>query len=666
MSLSLPFNGVCYSQRDLSVPFSEGFPVKMQMGRVKLKIKRLESSTNRLTTYSKRKNGLIKKANELSVLCDIDIVLLMFSPSGRPVMWKGRNRISFKMKGGGQNEKSAMSLFIIEGIIERFAELTPQERAKRKLESFDALKRSYRKSDHNVNVQDFFGSSYENIGDLTIQANLLRTQLSEIQKRLRIIPGMLKKLTKLEAQLKRRIGREGSDWNNPDKIDSFELLEQMEDYMRELFDQIQTQKQFSAVGCTNQFQNGMHVPFSLGVEHQVRHLKEPNLLPKRETELSAGNSFANVLGYFGTVEKEDIACTGQESGVLNELLGTESSRNELIGLRTGTLRNELTKTECLNNELMKTESLKNESSNRVQQFSWIQNDNNQHMASPKESNLFPRRGTELLAGNSFGNYSGYFGEKPDIASIGQASGVLSELLRTESLMNELIGLKSETSRNNLTQNESLMNDLIKTESSSNKLIKSEFLTNELIKTEHLMNELIKTESLRKELIKAEPMRNELMNSKSLRNELINTKSLRLQLYGQDSYPPFNFSILPDNKFQPAQQTNLQQSIDDYCAEGNFEQPQSGYDSPHCNWASTSGPSSIATFDEYLYPQGHLQVMYSVNVGHEYLNIDHSRTENGADPTNEAPHFVTPRVFIFFSDTVNTVMTSNDQCVVGHF
>ncbi|THF95436.1 hypothetical protein TEA_003034 [Camellia sinensis var. sinensis] len=570
----------------------------MQMGRVKLKIKRLESSTNRLTTYSKRKNGLIKKANELSVLCDIDIVLLMFSPSGRPVMWKGRNSI-------------------IEGIIERFAELTPQERAK----------------------------SYEKIGDLTIQANLLRTQLSEIQKRLRpgmicparshrsgstqIIPGMLKKLTKLEAQLKRRIGREGSDWNNPDKIDSFELLEQMEDYMRELFDQIQTQKVFLFFLV---FQNGMHVPFSFGVEHQVRHLKEPNLLPKRclfsrETELSAGNSFANVLGYFGTVEKEDIACTGQESGVLNELLGTESLRNELIGLRTGTLRNELTKTECLNNELMKTESLKNESSNgsdnfhslqlqngmhlpfslgveQVQQFSWIQNDNNQHMASPKESNLFPRRGTELLAGNSFGNYSGYFGttEKPDIASIGQASGVLSELLRTESLMNELIGLKSETLRNNLTQNESLMNDLIKTESSSNKLIKSEFLTNELIKTEHLMNELIKTESLRKELIKAEPMRNELMNSKSLRNELINTKSLRLQLYGQDSYPPFNFSILPDNKFQPAQQTNLQQSIDDYCAEGNFEQPQSGYDSMHCNCASTSGPSSIATFDEYLYPQ----------------------------------------------------------------
>lgn len=561
------------------------------MGRVKLKIKRLESSTNRLTTYSKRKNGLIKKANELSVLCDIDIVLLMFSPSGRPVMWKGRNSI-------------------IEGIIERFAELTPQERVKRKLESFDALKRSYRKSDHNVNVQDFFGSSYQKTGDLTIQANLLRTQLSEIQKRL-------------------------SDWNNPDKIDSFELLEQMEDYMRELFDQIQTQKenirkqQFLAVGCTNQFQNGMHLPFSLGVEQQVRHLKEPNLPPKRETGLSAGNSFANVLGYFGTVEKEDIACTGQESGVLNELLGTESLRNELIGLRTETLRNELTKTECLNNELMKTESLKNESSNRsdnfhclqlqngmhlpfslgveqVQQFSWIQNDNNQHMASPKESNLFPRRGTEFLAGNSFGNYSGYFGttEKPDIASIGQASGVLSELLRTESLMNELIGLKSETSRKNLTHNESLMNDLIKTESLSNKLIKSEFLTNELIKTEHLMNELIKTESLRKELIKAEPMRNELMNSKSLRNELTNTKSLRLQLYGQDSYPPFNFSILPDNKFQPAQQTNLQQSIDDYCAEGNCEQPQSGYDSPHCNWASTSGPSSIATFDEYLYPQQH--------------------------------------------------------------
>ncbi|CAL5332850.1 unnamed protein product [Camellia sinensis] len=53
------------------------------MGRVKLEIKRIENNTNKQVTFSKRGNGLIKKAYELSVLCDIDVALIMFSPSAR-------------------------------------------------------------------------------------------------------------------------------------------------------------------------------------------------------------------------------------------------------------------------------------------------------------------------------------------------------------------------------------------------------------------------------------------------------------------------------------------------------------------------------------------------------------------------------------------------------
>ncbi|XP_057974231.1 agamous-like MADS-box protein AGL104 isoform X2 [Malania oleifera] len=53
------------------------------MGRVKLPIKKIENTTNRQVTFSKRRNGLIKKAYELSVLCDVDVALIMFSPSGR-------------------------------------------------------------------------------------------------------------------------------------------------------------------------------------------------------------------------------------------------------------------------------------------------------------------------------------------------------------------------------------------------------------------------------------------------------------------------------------------------------------------------------------------------------------------------------------------------------
>ncbi|XP_050205058.1 agamous-like MADS-box protein AGL104 isoform X2 [Mercurialis annua] len=63
------------------------------MGRVKLPIKRIENNTNRQVTFSKRRNGLIKKAYELAVLCDIDIALIMFSPSGRLSHFSGKRRI---------------------------------------------------------------------------------------------------------------------------------------------------------------------------------------------------------------------------------------------------------------------------------------------------------------------------------------------------------------------------------------------------------------------------------------------------------------------------------------------------------------------------------------------------------------------------------------------
>ncbi|CAI0402142.1 unnamed protein product [Linum tenue] len=37
----------------------------------------------------------MKKANELSILCDIPIILLMFSPTGKPSLCKGKRRSAF-------------------------------------------------------------------------------------------------------------------------------------------------------------------------------------------------------------------------------------------------------------------------------------------------------------------------------------------------------------------------------------------------------------------------------------------------------------------------------------------------------------------------------------------------------------------------------------------
>ncbi|KAF0896197.1 hypothetical protein E2562_019685 [Oryza meyeriana var. granulata] len=126
------------------------------MGRVKLKIKKLENS-GRHVTYSKRRSGILKKAKELSILCDIPLILLMFSPTDKPTICVGDNSS-------------------IEDVITKYAQQTPQERAKRKLESLEALKKTFKKLDHDVNIQDFLGS-----GGQTVEENFAKQHLMGLQ-----------------------------------------------------------------------------------------------------------------------------------------------------------------------------------------------------------------------------------------------------------------------------------------------------------------------------------------------------------------------------------------------------------------------------------------------------------------------------------------------------
>nr|XP_048318653.1 agamous-like MADS-box protein AGL30 [Ziziphus jujuba var. spinosa]XP_048318654.1 agamous-like MADS-box protein AGL30 [Ziziphus jujuba var. spinosa]XP_048318655.1 agamous-like MADS-box protein AGL30 [Ziziphus jujuba var. spinosa] len=234
------------------------------MGRVKLKIKRLENTNGRQATYAKRKHGIMKKANELSILCDIDIILLMFSPTGKPSLCSGKRSS-------------------IEEVIAKFAQLTPQERAKRKLESLE---------------------------DLSNQSGLLRAQLSNIHKRL-------------------------SCWTNLDEINNVEELVLMENSLRQSLDQIRRHKeslqkqQLMPLECTGQFQNGLHIPFKMGAEQQLQPLswipnsdnqhmvlpEEASLLPPRDVECSASSSFGSYSGYFGTSKNSEISNSGQENGI---------------------------------------------------------------------------------------------------------------------------------------------------------------------------------------------------------------------------------------------------------------------------------------------------------------------------------------------------------------
>lgn len=46
-------------------------------------MRRIENAASRQVTFSKRRSGLLKKAFELSVLCDAEVALIVFSPRGK-------------------------------------------------------------------------------------------------------------------------------------------------------------------------------------------------------------------------------------------------------------------------------------------------------------------------------------------------------------------------------------------------------------------------------------------------------------------------------------------------------------------------------------------------------------------------------------------------------
>ncbi|XP_010454329.1 PREDICTED: floral homeotic protein PISTILLATA-like isoform X2 [Camelina sativa] len=53
------------------------------MGRGKIEIKRIENPNNRVVTFSKRRTGLVKKAKEITVLCDAKVALIIFASNGK-------------------------------------------------------------------------------------------------------------------------------------------------------------------------------------------------------------------------------------------------------------------------------------------------------------------------------------------------------------------------------------------------------------------------------------------------------------------------------------------------------------------------------------------------------------------------------------------------------
>ncbi|KAL3505090.1 hypothetical protein ACH5RR_034931 [Cinchona calisaya] len=140
------------------------------MGRVKLQIKKIENTTNRQVTFSKRRNGLIKKAYELSVLCDVDVALIMFSPSGRLSIFSGNKSI--------------------EDIIARYVNLPEHERGR--LQNQENLQKALGKlksEADNTNQAVSPISVDSQVEEIQQEVIRCKSQLEDMEKRLRMYEG---------------------------------------------------------------------------------------------------------------------------------------------------------------------------------------------------------------------------------------------------------------------------------------------------------------------------------------------------------------------------------------------------------------------------------------------------------------------------------------------
>ncbi|KAG5573343.1 hypothetical protein H5410_063109 [Solanum commersonii] len=64
------------------------------MGRRKVEIKRIQDKNCRQVAFCKRRKGLLKKAKEISVLCDVDVAVVIISNRGRLHEFSSNNSLT--------------------------------------------------------------------------------------------------------------------------------------------------------------------------------------------------------------------------------------------------------------------------------------------------------------------------------------------------------------------------------------------------------------------------------------------------------------------------------------------------------------------------------------------------------------------------------------------
>ncbi|PON37515.1 MADS-box transcription factor [Parasponia andersonii] len=96
------------------------------MTRQKIEIKKINNITARQVTFSKRRRGLFKKAQELSTLCDAEMALIVFSSTGKLYDYSSSSMQKVIERRYFQSEHPAKSSQPSVDELERYASLSKE------------------------------------------------------------------------------------------------------------------------------------------------------------------------------------------------------------------------------------------------------------------------------------------------------------------------------------------------------------------------------------------------------------------------------------------------------------------------------------------------------------------------------------------------------------
>ncbi|KAJ4768351.1 MADS-box transcription factor family protein [Rhynchospora pubera] len=185
------------------------------MGRNKIEIETRKSLLERKSIFDNRKNGLKKKAKELSILCDAPVMLLFSSPA---------NENSYELVMGDQCN--------FEEMVQRYAAAPSKKRYESKVDVFNQLKKAYAKQGKIIDADH----------DLTRPHHREKSAIEDKQNHLRKLQGEMEEAEKALGVLRYV--------DEIDNIDDMNVLDEMEATLRAALSQNNTRKQDEFV---NQF-----------------------------------------------------------------------------------------------------------------------------------------------------------------------------------------------------------------------------------------------------------------------------------------------------------------------------------------------------------------------------------------------------------------------------